>query len=165
MENTRRSPLWSSWSISLLIPDTFYTEYHHKSSVEQLVYILSDSLHSYSRGNSGAHGPFPCWCHAHLIKNMNRSPLWISWSISQLSPYVSNNECEQKFHVEHMVHFLTDSIHSKQFQARIWAEGICGALCSCAYWLQTLLIRSISRGPLWISCSISLMVPYSSTRK
>ena len=37
-----RSPLWSSWSSSLLISYTSNMEYKQKSSVELLVYFLTD---------------------------------------------------------------------------------------------------------------------------
>ena len=45
IKNISRSPLWSSWSISSLIPCTFDKEYKQKSSVELLVYFRTDFIH------------------------------------------------------------------------------------------------------------------------
>jgi hypothetical protein len=42
MRNISRSPSWSSWSISFLISYTLNKEYEQKSSVEFLVYSLTD---------------------------------------------------------------------------------------------------------------------------
>ena len=88
-----RSPLWSSWFISLLIQYTLNEEYKYKSSVELLGYLLTDFIDFY------------------LVRNISRSPLWSSWAISLLIPYTFNKKYKQKSSVELLVHFLTDSIH------------------------------------------------------
>ena len=45
IRNISRSPLWSSWCISSLISYTSNMEYKQKSSVELLVYFLTDFMY------------------------------------------------------------------------------------------------------------------------
>ena len=113
--NISRSPLWSSWFISLLISCTCNMEYKQKPSVELLVYFLTDFIHFcwgiWTEVLCGAPGLFPYWFHTLLIRNMSRSPLWSSWSSSLLISYTSNMEYKQKSSVELLVYFLTVFIH------------------------------------------------------
>ena len=72
IRNISRTPLRSPWSVSLLIPYTLKKEYKEKCSVELLVYFLTDMF------------LFTYRFHTRLMRNISRSPLWSSWSISLL---------------------------------------------------------------------------------
>ena len=63
--------------------------------------------------------PLDYWFHSHSIRNLSRSPLLSSWSISLLTSFTFNEKYRQSASVV-LVHFSTDFIH---FQYAMSAKG------------------------------------------